>query len=56
MKALKSGVKQEKKYKAFMEEINSTIRTKTQGHNMESGIVILISLEIAFSTLLGERQ
>ena len=35
IKALKGGVKQEKKYKAFAEEINSTIRTKTQGHNIQ---------------------
>ena len=56
IKALRRGVKQEKKYKVFAEEINSTIKTKTQGHNMVLGIVILTSLEIAFSTLLGERQ
>ena len=33
IKAFKRGVKQEKKYKAFAEEINSTIMTKTQDHN-----------------------
>ena len=44
IKALKRGVKQEKKYNAFAEEINSTFRTKTQGHNrsvlMHSGPVL----------------
>ena len=44
------------KYKAFTEEMNSTIKTKTQGCNMVSGVVISTSLVIAFSTLLGERQ
>ena len=34
IKALRRGVKLEKKYKAFAEEINSTIKTKTKGHNM----------------------
>ena len=33
IKTLKRGVKQEKKYKAFAEEIDSTIRTKIQDHN-----------------------
>ena len=33
IKALRKGVKQEKKDKAFAEEINSAIKTKTQGHN-----------------------
>ena len=56
IKTLRRGVKQEKKYKAFIEEIISTIKTKTQGHNIVSGFVISTSLEIAFSTLLGERQ
>ena len=55
IKALRRGVKQEKKYKTFTEEINSTIKTKAQGHNMVSGVVILTSLEIAISTLLVEK-
>ena len=56
IKALRRRVKRKKKYKAFTEEINSTIKTKTQGHDMVSGVVILTSLEIAFSALLGEKQ
>ena len=56
IKALRRGVKQEKKYKAFTKEITPTIKTKTQGHTMVSGVVILTWLEIAFSTLLGESQ
>ena len=46
-----------------MEEISSTIWNQIQspnqvtgGWNMVSGVMILTSLEIAFSTLLGERQ
>ena len=35
--------------KKFAEEISSIIRTKTQGHNMVSGVVISTSLKIAFS-------
>ena len=31
-------------------------KDQDQGHNMVSSVVILTSLEIAFSTLLGERQ
>ena len=56
IKALRTGVKWEKKYKASTEEINSKIETKTQGHNMVSDVVILTSLEIAFYTPLAESQ